>query len=321
MKTTTQKTLSRWRSSTLVISAMALCTTAIAGAPEQPSAMARLNALFDHGQAGDFSAKNLEANRSGTVKVNVRPNATVSVASTKAIRLTYYLPMFASSGEQDYQTGLKALRDAVTQACDEQSGQVDLTAYRGRSTAVTKLAINTLQDQKLIGDFACLTASGRTFAVSVQPVAQEVSKGLLSTGWDFYVNALYLDGQRMKEAETQAKEQLEQQKNAEAEQAAANQKFRSSLQPGMQASVSSSEVPPDLLKALAARYRMFTPGKQTYQVCALVIDTKPSLVQVQVSDRTFYVPSTAVSPFTRALVHNDIVNWATTNTNDWCLGK
>lgn len=198
----------------------------------------------------------------------------------KTLLFTFKIPLFGS--EKKAVPTLSEFKQGVEQTCTAQGGTLrffkDTYTYAGSASASIRSEAIQLERNQLYGDFVCVAGDRTLYQVKVYP-NNDNTDGLK---WNIF--AMLLDRGQFESAEKTAKA------NAEAA-----VDFISTLKPGMEAAIPASLVP-ERVTAEMGYADLMGLSERKYMLCALVIDVKPALVQVQVGRTTLYVSSTNVSP-------------------------
>jgi hypothetical protein len=268
--------------------------------------------LFD-----TFHAKGLSGGlvfsqaRKDPISIDLGGLTPTSIIPERAIYVTVKLGMF-SNGEAST-AAVSEIVAGLTRSCDEQGGQLDVKViqegykyFQGGKPMVLVIqkAFTDLMNKKLIGGFTCFSEKGRIFFAAVEP-RRTWEDTFIPPGfsWSFFVSLA-------------TRRQITDKENELSKSMDEAIQLRKSLQPGMEVAMLAAGVPPALMPktSLAERLVMANP----LMVCAMVVDVKPTLVQLQVETGTLFVPLSKVFPFKRKL--NPAGALPASDWENWCIG-
>jgi hypothetical protein len=205
--------------------------------------------------------------RSGTVTVRREIVPAEAVAISTDVGLLPDLKSVVSD--------LQETLDQLARACESRRGQLrfDPLAFSGRDSEVRRW-IYRLEPQRAFGEHTCRSAEDKTlFKATVTP-SEDAKSRLMQLGFTWIIRVTVLSGQQLAALDAMAEAREQRLKS-----------FRSALATGHEV-----QVPP---LVLGERH----DGVDTSRpLCALVIDVKGLLVQVQVRGGLQFVPRESAFP-------------------------
>lgn len=216
-------------------------------------------------------------------------------ASTVKAEGSFYIPLQVGilTISKDSMADLRGLVEQVRADCGDgelRREPVSVPSFMGKP-AVTD-ASSDVNKAGLVGDFRCIQGGETVFRVRIQGVEDDLTPTLFPPGWKWAVNVSVMgrDYLRSKIAQIREEQGLRDQA-AQAYKKQAEQ-MRAKLASGAQVSVRSSDLPANVADEIRKRYY----GADDHMICALVIDMKPSLAQIQVGSTLLFVPVDKLYP-------------------------
>lgn len=184
----------------------------------------------------------------------------------------------------------EAVKTAVQVQCagkelrlTETSARVSKVVYGQRGDALMTAALAKLYDRGLLGRFDCLNGDGQLQAstrVEWDQGERNPSEVIPADQWRFRIESISAN-----RLSRQAARFDEYRRKADA--------LRAKLGVGDQVQLAPDDLPPSLTDRLP---RPFNPARLPYFVCALVVDAKGTLIELQIDQARFMVPATKLLP-------------------------
>lgn len=204
----------------------------------------------------------------------------------------FWLPIKVSltSSSADESADLRALVRKIEKSC--KSGELQRSPVEDVKHLQTYLGITQSQLKKagLLGFFTCVRADGAYFKVAVRGSSLPVQEVFLGAIWGADVSVLTNDVARRALAEINARRDADQQSLTEYAQE--TKRLRSSLTPGQTVAVRTTDISPALVAEMRQRDRV----SGDFMVCALVIEVKKALAQVQIGKEIVFVAADKLFP-------------------------
>jgi hypothetical protein len=224
------------------------------------------------------------------------------MASIFTLTVDTQLP-FIGVGERPAKD-LGELLAGLQSACEKSGGTLkrDVPEELRGSTPQINQNLAVLKKASLFGRFTCQSAQeADRFLVEVE-YARAPKSRLLPPSWDWAFVARLINARQLQAKERRASEY-----------AAQIQVVRANVKPGLQVQVLASDLPAELGAPLT---RYAHRGKPS--VCAMVVDVKPPLAQIQVTQTSLFVPIEKLLPKGEAIPINNI-NWTKAGfPHKWC---
>ena len=223
------------------------------------------------------------------------------MTSIFTLKIVTRLP-FMGVGERPAQD-LRELVSGLQSVCEQTGGTLERKIppeLKGSSPQVNQnLAV--LKKASLIGRFTCQSAQeANRFMVEID-YAPAASSTLIPPGWEWGFAARLINATQLQAKDRRASEY-----------AAQIQSVRSNVKPGMETQVLASDLPEELGTPLTRVHR----GKLS--VCAIVVDVKPPLAQIQVKQASLFVPIDKLLPKGEAKPISKLNAFSTGFPHKWC---
>lgn len=224
------------------------------------------------------------------------------MASILTLKFDTRLP-FMGVGERPAQD-LGELIAGIQAVCEKSGGALkrDVPEEIRGGTLQVNQNLAVLKKASLLGRFTCQSPQEASrFLVEVDYAGSPESR-LLPPGWDWAFVARLINASQIQAKDRRASEY-----------AAQIQSVRTNVKPGLEVQVLATDLPEELGAPLKRYARRGKPS-----VCAMVVDVKPPLAQIQVKQASLFVPIEKLLPKGEAMPISNI-NWTKTGfPHKWC---
>jgi hypothetical protein len=223
------------------------------------------------------------------------------LASIFTLKIVTRLP-FMGVGERPAQD-LRELVSGLQSVCEQTGGTLERKVPQEVSGSTPQVNQNlaVLKKASLIGRFTCQSPQEASrFMVEVD-YAPAASSTLIPPGWEWGFAARLINATQLQAKDRRASEYATQ-----------IQSIRSNVKPGMEIQVLAADLPEEL----GAPLKRVHGGKPS--VCAMVIDVKPPLAQIQVKQASLFVPIDKLLPKGEAKPISKLNAFSPGFPHKWC---
>lgn len=258
---------------------------------------------------GDIKASDLDNPQKNHLQLKVKGLENVRIRVFRSISFSFKGGSLLSAGE--YLPAMREVKAEITKICSSGGGELIQYSfgYYPAPDVIPADRIRELRRESLYGDFLCSSPSGSHFQIQIYPAPKGDGVALLGNfKWNIYVHLLTKAQLSVRENKLSARKQEEE------AQAAAT---REALQPGSSVAVQALDLPDSIIRSVGVK-----PGwleEKKFMLCGMVVDVKPTIVQVQIGKDTIYLAKNKIFPFVRSVSPSaqsgtDAVNWS-----QWCF--